>query len=209
MAKKTISPEKFIPFMNKKIVFKTSWGLKDNNPDNIEKLEAAFTETKKLILESDIKGTVYSEIFNISSTDTTITFDDHGITWEFPTVSGKNIASSAGNKLALQVVTVGKEALSIYEKMEKDGEYSRAFYFHGFTTWMAEALAEYNHNTLRNELGSRKPPERYSFGYSLCPDMSMQIDLFKMLKIDENSEITLTENYMMFPEQSTSALILW
>lgn len=208
MTKKIVKPKKFIPFLNKQIVFKTSWGLKNNNPDTIQKLEKMFTETKQLILNSNINGIVYYDIFKITSTNTTITFTNHDLTWEFPTVNNKNIAQSASNKIALQVVTLGKEALTVYEQLEKNGEYSKAFYFHGFTTWMAEALAQYNHNTLHNELGSRLPPERYSFGYSLCPDMRMQVDLFKMLNLDKTAEVTLTENYMMYPEQSTSALIL-
>ncbi|GEM_PF-3503868 len=207
--KKVINPDKFIPFINKQVLFKTSWGLKDNNnQDTIQELEKAFIATKELILSSYIKGLVYSNIFSVTKENNSITFPEHGITWEFPTVDGKNIASAAGNKLVLQVVTLGKEVLKLYEELENQGNYSNAFYFHGFTTWMAEALAQYNHNTVRNELGSRLPPERYSFGYSLCPDMSMQKDLFKLLELNENSEVRLTESFMMYPEQSTSALIL-
>ena len=206
--KKIIDPDKFIPFINKQVLFKTSWGLKDNNPETIIELEKAFTNIKNLIINSNIKGIVFSNTFHITKTDSTITFPDHNITWQFPNIDNKNIASSAGNKIVLQVVTLGKEVLTTYEKFEKDGNYSTAFYFHGFTTWMAEALAQYNHNTMRNELGSRVPPERYSFGYSLCPEMSMQKDLFTLLELNESSDVALTESYMMYPEQSTSAIIL-
>ncbi len=206
--KRVISPDKFIPFINNQVLFKTSWGLKNNDKDTILKLEQALTSVKEMVLSSSIKGIVYYDTFLINKTDTTISFSEHGLTWNFPTVDGKNIASSAGNKIGLQVVTLGKEVLTKYEELEKTGNYTNAFYFHGFTTWMAEALAQYHHNTMRNELGSRLPPERYSFGYSLCPDMSMQKDLFNLLKLDGTSEVTLTESYMMYPEQSTSAIII-
>ena len=206
--KKIIEPDKFIPFINKQVLFKTSWGLKDNNAETILELEKAFSYIKELVINSNIKGIVFYDAFPITKTDTTISFSDQGITWTFPTIGNKNIAASAGNKIVLQVVTLGKEVLTKYEEFEKEGNYSNAFYCHGFTTWMAEALAQYNHNTMRNELGSRLPPERYSFGYSLCPDMSMQKDLFALLELNESSDVALTESYMMYPEQSTSAIIL-
>lgn len=206
--KKVIDPDKFIPFINKQVLFKTSWGLKNNNPETIHELETAYSHIKEIIINSNIKGIVFYDTFHITKTDTTISFPDHSITWRFPTIDNKNVASSAGDKIVLQVVTLGKEVLTKYEEFEKNGNYSNAFYFHGFTTWMAEALAQYNHNTMRNELGSRVPPERYSFGYSLCPDMSMQKDLFTLLDLNKSSEVSLTESYMMSPEQSTSAIIL-
>ncbi|MEI7942695.1 MAG: vitamin B12 dependent-methionine synthase activation domain-containing protein [Candidatus Riflemargulisbacteria bacterium] len=206
--KKIIDPDKFIPFINKQVLFKTSWGLKNNNPETILELEKAFTNIKEIVINSNVKGIVFYDTFQITKTDTTISFPDQDITWQFPTIDNKNVASSAGNKIVLQVVTLGKEVLTQYERFEKEGNYSNAFYFHGFTTWMAEALAQYNHNTMRNELGSRVPPERYSFGYSLCPDMSMQKDLFTLLELNESKDVALTESYMMYPEQSTSALIL-
>ncbi|MDD4527267.1 MAG: vitamin B12 dependent-methionine synthase activation domain-containing protein [Candidatus Margulisbacteria bacterium] len=206
--KKIIEPEKFIPFINKQVLFKTSWGLKNNTPSTIEELEKAFLFIKKTILTSDIKGLVFYDTFKITKTNTAITFPEHNITWEFPTINKKNIASSTGDKIVLQVVTLGKEVLKKYEELENLNNYSNAYYFHGFTTWMAEALAQYNHNTMRNELGSRVPPERYSFGYSLCPDMSMQKDLFSLLQLNNSDDVSLTESYMMYPEQSTSALIL-
>lgn len=206
--KKIIEPKQFIPFINKQTLFKTSWGLKNNETSTINELEEVFLNIKKIITDSKIKGIVYYDVFKISKTDTSITFKEHDITWEFPTISKKNIAQSADNQIVLQVVTLGEHVLKKYEELETNNEYSKAFYFHGFTTWMAEALAQYSHNTIRNEIGSRLAPERYSFGYSLCPDMSMQKDLFNLLGLNEHSEVTLTESYMMYPEQSTSAIIL-
>ena len=48
---------------------------------------------------------------------------------------------------------------------------------------------------------------RYSFGYPACPDMSHQEILFRLLEPDRIG-CTLTENWQIDPEQSTSALIV-
>ena len=85
----------------------------------------------------------------------------------------------------------------------------------------AEALAEYWHKKMRGELGidgddKSTPKElfaqgyrgsRYSFGYPACPEMSHQDILFNLLE-PERIGCTLTENWEIVPEQSTSAIIV-
>ena len=85
----------------------------------------------------------------------------------------------------------------------------------------AEGLAEVWHKRMRQELGiaDQDSPNvrdlftqtyrgsRYSFGYPACPDMSDQAKLFRLL---DPSRIgcTLTENFQIDPEQSTSAIVV-
>jgi 5-methyltetrahydrofolate--homocysteine methyltransferase len=85
---------------------------------------------------------------------------------------------------------------------------------------MAEALAEFWHKRVRQELGIavNDPPAmrdlfscryqgcRYSFGYPACPELEDEIKLFKLLE-PERIGCGLTENFFITPEQSTSALI--
>ena len=47
---------------------------------------------------------------------------------------------------------------------------------------------------------------RYSFGYPACPDLSDQKKLFKLLK-PEIYGIKLTDEFMMYPEASVSAIV--
>jgi len=49
--------------------------------------------------------------------------------------------------------------------------------------------------------------KRYSFGYPACPDLGLQVKLFELLDPTEIG-VTLTEEYMMEPEASVSALVL-
>ena len=47
---------------------------------------------------------------------------------------------------------------------------------------------------------------RYGFGYPACPDLEAQRPLFALLR-PEAIGISLTENMLMVPEQSTSAIV--
>jgi 5-methyltetrahydrofolate--homocysteine methyltransferase len=102
-----------------------------------------------------------------------------------------------------------------------EGRYSDYLYFHGFGVEMAEALAEYWHKRVREEWGiaGQDAPEikklfaqgyqgsRYSPGYPACPNLEDQTQIFAILQ-PERIGLELTEEFMLEPEQSTSALIL-
>ena len=83
-----------------------------------------------------------------------------------------------------------------------------------------EALAEYLHKIVRTELAINVGDadniqrlfsqgyqgSRYSFGYPACPELADQVKLFELLR-PERIDITLTEEYHLEPEQSTTAII--
>ena len=48
---------------------------------------------------------------------------------------------------------------------------------------------------------------RYSFGYPACPDLEMQVPLMSLLEPDR-IDVSLSEEYQLHPEQSTSAIIV-
>jgi 5-methyltetrahydrofolate--homocysteine methyltransferase len=48
---------------------------------------------------------------------------------------------------------------------------------------------------------------RYSFGYPACPNLEDQAKLFELLRPGEIG-IELTEEFMLSPEQSTSAIVV-
>ena len=94
-------------------------------------------------------------------------------------------------------------------------------YFHGFAVEVAEALAEYWHKEIRRELGidgddGAQPSDlfrqkyrgsRYSFGYPACPRLEDQAKLFQLLD-PARINVSLTDEWQMVPEQSTSAIIV-
>jgi len=123
--------------------------------------------------------------------------------------------------VAFHLVTVGKQASEYARKLFESNKYADYLYFHGLSVETAEALAEYWHKKIREELsivdndakeikrlfaqGYRGA--RYSFGYPACPNLEDQAKLFELLR-PERIGVTLTEEYQLVPEQSTSAIIV-
>ncbi|MBE0643745.1 MAG: B12-binding domain-containing protein [Bacteroidetes bacterium] len=122
---------------------------------------------------------------------------------------------------AFHIVTMGGYASEYTAALFAQDKYQDYLYIHGLTVESAEALAEYWHKSVRTELGigDRDATEmrrlfsqgyqgsRYSFGYPACPNLEDQTQLFALLR-PERIGITLTEEYQLVPEQSTSAIIV-
>ncbi len=126
--------------------------------------------------------------------------------------------------VAFTIVSAG-DKLSQYENhLFKEGKYKDYHLIHGLGVELAEALAEVVHKQIRIELGiAKKEGEsledvnwqirnyqgaRYSPGYPACPDLSLNEKIFKLLKPEEYG-IKLTENYLLVPEQSTDAIVVY
>ncbi len=123
--------------------------------------------------------------------------------------------------LACHVVTVGHAASHYAKKLYAGNHYKDYLYFHGLSVETAEALAELWHKNIREELGiaGKDAKEikklfsqgyqgsRYSFGYPACPNLEDQTKLFELLR-PERIGVSLTSEFQMEPEQSTSALIV-
>ncbi len=122
--------------------------------------------------------------------------------------------------VGMSAVTVGRKASEYTAKLFAENKYVDYLYLHGFSVETAEALAEYLHKIIRAELGIGSADaedihrlfsqgyrgSRYSFGYPACPDLEDQTKLFDLLH-PERIDITLTEEYHLEPEQSTTAII--
>jgi 5-methyltetrahydrofolate--homocysteine methyltransferase len=124
--------------------------------------------------------------------------------------------------LGLSLVTIGPKASVETQRLFEGGEYTRYLYLHGLSVETAEALAEFHHKKMREELGiaaddsphirdlfhQKYRGSRYSFGYPACPHLEDQTKLFALLKPEENVGVRLTSAFLLEPEQSTSALVV-
>lgn len=123
--------------------------------------------------------------------------------------------------LAVQLVTMGSVASEASKKLFESDKYDDYLHFHGLSVESAEALAELMHKRIREACGfgmedATKVEElfrqhyrgaRYSFGYAACPKLEDQQKLFKL--VDPASVgVTLSEEFQLHPEQSTSAIIV-
>jgi 5-methyltetrahydrofolate--homocysteine methyltransferase len=133
----------------------------------------------------------------------------------------RDVGEATRDVIGLQVVTMGRRASEAAREWFAQNRYQDYLYLHGLSVEMAEALAEYVHKRIRGELGfvadeARDPDEmlaqgyrgsRYSFGYPACPNLADQQQLLALLDA-EAIGITLSEEDMLDPEQSTSAIVV-
>ena len=124
--------------------------------------------------------------------------------------------------IGLSLVTMGARASVETQKLFEAGEYTKYLYLHGLSVETAEALAEYLHKKMREELGiagedsphirdlfhQKYRGSRYSFGYPACPNLEDQTKLFALLHPEENIGVRLTTGFLLDPEQSTSAIVV-
>jgi len=122
---------------------------------------------------------------------------------------------------AFHVATVGAAVTTYAAELFSRDLYQDYLYIHGFGVECAEALAEYWHKQVRLELGIASGDAvemrrlfsqgyqgaRYSFGYPACPKLEDQRKLFTLLR-PERIGVSLTEEFQLVPEQSTSAVIV-
>ncbi|HMJ09539.1 MAG TPA: vitamin B12 dependent-methionine synthase activation domain-containing protein, partial [Pyrinomonadaceae bacterium] len=123
--------------------------------------------------------------------------------------------------VAFDLVTMGRRASEYSAGLFKSDNYTDYLLFHGLSVESAEALAEMWHQRIREELGiaGGDAPElaklfhqgyqgsRFSFGYPACPNIEDQTKLFELLK-PERIDVELSEEFMLEPEQSTSAIVI-
>jgi len=123
--------------------------------------------------------------------------------------------------VGFQIVTMGSRATEYANELFASGSYADYLFFHGLSVESAVALAEYWHRSMRVELGIAGDDatdvrrlfsqgyrgSRYSFGYPACPNLEDQAKFFVMLR-PERIGVELSEEFMLEPEQSTSAIVV-
>ncbi len=133
----------------------------------------------------------------------------------------RDISEPERDVLGLQVVTVGQNASDVARAWFAADRYNDYVRLHGLGVELAEALAEYVHKRIRGELGfghldARDRAEllkqgyrgsRYSFGYPACPNLADQRQLLDLLGAARIG-VELGEEDQLWPEQSTSAIVL-
>jgi 5-methyltetrahydrofolate--homocysteine methyltransferase len=131
------------------------------------------------------------------------------------------VGSGFVDMVGFHIVTVGDEVSKRERELFANGDYQTYLYTHGMGVETAEALAEYWHRQIRFEMGiaDQEPADmrllfsaryhgaRYSFGYPACPNLEDQGKLFELLA-PQDIGIELSEEFMLVPEQSTSAIIV-
>jgi 5-methyltetrahydrofolate--homocysteine methyltransferase len=123
--------------------------------------------------------------------------------------------------VAFQLVTMGPRVAQATAELFEKNAYRDYLELHGLSVQLTEALAEYWHARVREDLGfgAEDDPEltgilrqayrgsRYSFGYPACPELEDRAKLVALLR-PERIGVVLSEELQLHPEQSTDALVV-
>ncbi|WP_433045681.1 methionine synthase [Dactylosporangium sp. CS-033363] len=129
--------------------------------------------------------------------------------------------------IGMQLVTVGQPVSDYTAKLFAENAYRDYLEVHGLSVQLTEALAEYWHRRVREELVlpdgrpmvDEDPKDldgllrtdfrgcRYSFGYPACPDLEDRAKTVALLRPDRIG-VSLSEEFQLVPEQATDAIIV-
>ena len=205
-------------YLNKKSLFKLSWGIKGkSNVESIDDPDKLLEEWKERVINEDLfEPQVVYGYFKCHNRDNKLVVDHPNgdeLVFDFPR-SSKNkhlcLTDYFGEDdiVAFQSVTVGKKVAEIIEKWDKEDKYTDAYYLHGLAVETAEAIAEWLNLKIKDELGIKdKGGLRYSWGYPSCPDTGQHHLVWKLIH-GEDSGMELTESGQIIPEQSTAAIVV-
>jgi 5-methyltetrahydrofolate--homocysteine methyltransferase len=126
----------------------------------------------------------------------------------------------AVDHVGFMAVTAGHEISRRCKELYDANKYQDYFFLHGLGVEFAEALAEYFHQQMRREWGiagadadevrklfkGHYRGRRYAAGYPACPNLEDQTQLFALID-PPRVGITLTEQFLLEPEQSTTAFV--
>ncbi|WP_394553199.1 homocysteine S-methyltransferase family protein [Agromyces sp. MMS24-JH15] len=122
--------------------------------------------------------------------------------------------------LPVQLVTAGAKIDQVTAKLFAEDRYRDYYELNGLVMQLTEALAEFWHGRIREELGlaGEDPTDvaglfkleyrgaRFSLGYPACPDMEDRRKVVELLK-PERMGVELSDELQLHPEQSTDAFV--
>jgi 5-methyltetrahydrofolate--homocysteine methyltransferase len=227
------------PYVNEQALFRGRWGyrrgkLSAEEYDRLirEKVRPEYEELKRRsVAEGLLLPKAAYGYFRCRSEGDTV-FVEHGgaaHAFPFPRQSAPphlciadyfKTREEGGDIVAFFVVTVGQRIGEVTHQLFDGDRYHDYLLLHAFGVEVADALAEYWHEVMREELGigQRKPSgpggyvvqeyqgSRYGFGYPACPDLTAHQAVFELLAPGEIG-VTLTESMEMVPEHTTSAIV--
>jgi len=136
------------------------------------------------------------------------------------------VAQGEIDVLPLHLVTMGQPIADYANELFAKDAYRDYLEVHGLGVQLTEALAEYWHRRVREELrfpegaavAAEDPDDvreffdlgyrgaRYSLGYGACPNLDDRVKIVDLLR-PERIGVTLSEELQLHPEQSTDAMV--
>jgi 5-methyltetrahydrofolate--homocysteine methyltransferase len=243
-----ISLAEYLPYLDERALFLGQWGLKPTRGDGPGYEELVETEGRprlrawldRIMTESMIEPAVVYGYFPCYSEGQELVVlhpsgPQEGQEWArfwFPRQTRdrhlclsdffRSKESGELDVVAFHIVTMGQAASEATARLFESDSYRDYLELHGLTVQLTEALAEFWHARIREELSVHTEDSdnmdvliakqgyrgsRYSFGYPACPDLDQQVPLMALLT-PERIGVELSEEFQLHPEQSTSAIIV-
>ncbi len=222
----TVDADDFLPLLNQQILFRGRWGYKRGKMNDTEYQDLLDSTVlpefeiirKRVITEDLLDARISYGWFPCYRNGETLVVEHEGKDFLFPLPRqqknpGKSLVDffrtrEAGKDyVGFFIATLGNTLGEMCQKLYAADKYHEYLLLHGFGVETAEALAQYTHTLMRNELNIDKSGQRYSFGYSACPDLELQKPLFSLLQANEIG-VELSSSFEMVPELSVSALVV-
>jgi 5-methyltetrahydrofolate--homocysteine methyltransferase len=241
---KGIALADYATLLDERATFLGQWGLKPSRGDGPSYEELVETEGRprlrswleKMQAERMLEaGVVYGYFPCVSKGDDLIVLHDDGserMRFTFPRQRRDRFLCLSDffrpeetgevDVVAFQLVTVGSRISEFTAELFAKDAYRDYLELHGLSVQLTEALAEFWHQRIREELGfgtetSSDVSEvlahqayrgsRYSFGYPACPDLEDREKIVELLKPDRIG-VTLSEGFQLVPEQATDAIVV-
>ncbi len=132
----------------------------------------------------------------------------------------KSTASGEMDYVAFMQVTAGHGVRAEATRLKEAGKFLESHALQATALELAEGFAERLHQEIRDQWGfpdatdfsmrdrfaAKYQGQRFSFGYPACPNLEDQAKLFGLIK-PEDIGVHLTEEFMMDPEASVSAIV--
>jgi 5-methyltetrahydrofolate--homocysteine methyltransferase len=228
-------------YINETALFRNQWGYRPENGED----DAAFKDRIRSLLRDQMAEAKAQQLLvpqvawghfpaNADGNDLVIFKDEErNSEWMRYTFPRQNqepwlcisdffrpVDSGEPDWASFQVVTMGSRISEETARLFAADEYQNYLYLHGLGVEMAEALAEYWHHRIREELGfaSEDGPSltglfrqkyrggRYSWGYPACPSLEDNGKVVDLLSADRIG-VEVSEGFQLHPEQSTTAII--
>ena len=206
-------------FLNETALFRNQWGFRPENGED----DASFKEGVRGLLRDQlatakagqllVPQVAWGHFAANADGDDLVLFEDESRTRElmrytFPRQTEspwlcisdffRSVDSGEPDWASFQVVTMGDRVSEEAARLQADNQYQNYLYLHGLGVEMAEALAEYWHRRIREELGfadqdgptltglfrQKYRGGRYSWGYPACPDLEDNAKVVELLGAD-------------------------
>ena len=226
--RKTIdaAPADFLPLLNQQILFRGRWGYKRGKLEEDQYQELLNntvipefnTTQQRIIAEGLLEPKIRYGWFPCKrvAESLIVTHDSKDYTFPLPRQSREPQQSlvdffrseeQGSDLIGFFVASLGEKIAEVCQDLYAKNKYHEYLLLHGFGVEAAEALAQYTHNLMREELGINASGQRYSFGYSACPELDLQQPLFDLLQAQEIG-VRLSSSMEMVPELSVSAMVV-